>query len=55
MLEVALVEGKPDRVTRTLLILTFGKVRSFGENMKNTFATLRLRDGLNITASNLLS
>jgi hypothetical protein len=39
MLEVALVEGKADRVTTTLLILTFGKVRSFGENMKYKFAT----------------
>jgi hypothetical protein len=55
MLEVALVEGKADHVKRTLLILTFGKVTSFGENMTCKFATLKLRDGLNITAFNLLS
>jgi len=40
MLEVALLEGKADHVTMTLLILTLGKVMSFGENMKYKFVTL---------------
>jgi hypothetical protein len=40
MLEVALVEGKADHVTTTLSILTFGKVMSFGANMKYKFVAL---------------
>jgi hypothetical protein len=40
MLEVVLVEGKADHVTTTLLILTLGKIMSFGENMRYKFVTL---------------
>jgi hypothetical protein len=39
MLEVALVLGKSDHVTTTLLILTFGQVKSIGGNMKYKSAT----------------
>jgi hypothetical protein len=49
MLEVALVVWKANHVTMTLLILMFGKLRLFGENMKDTVTTLKLRRGLNIT------